>query len=71
VSGMNISHAYRLEREGVDNVENLAASEPIEIALRTGFPYPQVKTWVGEARPAHPPRPAFRSFCRAHRNPHL
>jgi len=50
VSGMNISHAYRLEREGVDNVENLAASEPIEIALRTGFPYPQVKTWVGEAR---------------------
>jgi hypothetical protein len=50
VSGMNISHAYRLEREGVDNVENLAASEPIEIALRTGFPYPQVKTWVEEAR---------------------
>ena len=50
VSGMNISHAYRMEREGIDNLENLAASEPIEIALRTGFPYPQVKTWVGEAR---------------------
>jgi len=50
VSGMNISHAYRMEREGIDNLENLAASEPIEIALRTGFPYSQVKTWVGEAR---------------------
>jgi len=50
VSGMNLHHADRLEREGIDNVENLAASEPIEIALRTGFPYSQVKTWVGEAR---------------------
>ena len=50
VSGMNMSHAYRMEREGIDNMENLACSEPIEIALRTGFPYPQVKTWVGEAR---------------------
>jgi hypothetical protein len=50
VSGMNINHAYRLEREGIDNLENLAASEPIEIALRTGFPYPQVKVWVEEAR---------------------
>jgi hypothetical protein len=50
VSGMNSHHADRLEREGIDNVENLAASEPIEIALRTGFPFPQVKAWVGEAR---------------------
>jgi len=50
VSGMNINHAYRLEREGIDNAENLAASDPIEIALRTGFPYPQVKVWVEEAR---------------------
>jgi hypothetical protein len=50
VSGMNSHHADRLEREGIDNVENLAAGEPIEIALRTGFPYPQVKAWVGEAR---------------------
>ncbi|MEA2239011.1 MAG: hypothetical protein QOC81_3735 [Thermoanaerobaculia bacterium] len=50
VSGMNGNHAFRLEREGIDNVENLATSEPIEIALRTGFCYPQVKAWVGEAR---------------------
>jgi hypothetical protein len=47
---MNINHAYRLEREGIDNAENVAASDPIEIALRTGFPYPQVKVWVEEAR---------------------
>jgi hypothetical protein len=50
ISGMNLAHSDRLEREGIDNVENLAASEPIEIALRTGFPFAQVKTWVGEAR---------------------
>ena len=50
VSGMNMTHAHRLEREGIDNMENLAASDPVEIALRTGFIYPQVVTWVGEAR---------------------
>lgn len=50
VSGMNMAHAHRLEREGIDNMENLAASDPVEIALRTGFIYQQVVSWVGEAR---------------------
>ena len=50
VSGMNMTHAHRLEREGIDNLENLAVSDPVEIALRTGFIYQQVVAWIGEAK---------------------
>ncbi len=50
ISGMNINHAVRMEREGFDNAENLACADPIELAMRTGFPYPQVKSWIDEAR---------------------
>jgi hypothetical protein len=49
INGMNLEHASRLEREGIDNVENLALAEPIEIAIRTGFSYRQVETWIEEA----------------------
>ncbi len=49
VSGMNLEHAARLEREGIDNIENLALAEPLEIAIRTGFSYRQVTTWIEEA----------------------
>lgn len=50
ISGMNINHAFRMEREGFDNAENLACADPIELAMRTGFPYAQVKSWIDEAR---------------------
>jgi hypothetical protein len=49
IKGMNLTHAARLEREGIDNMENLAASEALEIAVRTSFPLRQVETWVEEA----------------------
>jgi hypothetical protein len=50
ISGTNINHVFRLEREGFDNAENLACADPIELAMRTGFPYVQVKSWIDEAR---------------------
>jgi hypothetical protein len=50
ISGMNINHAFRMEREGFDNAENLACADPIELAMRTGFPYAQVQSWIDEAR---------------------
>jgi len=50
ISGMNINHAFRMEREGFDNAENLAYADAVELAMRTGFPYPQVKSWIDEAR---------------------
>ncbi|HKO57681.1 MAG TPA: hypothetical protein VJ276_17575 [Thermoanaerobaculia bacterium] len=49
VSGMSDLHAARMEREGCDNVENLAICEPLELAIRTGFSYRQVRMWIGEA----------------------
>ncbi len=42
-------HEVRLKREGYDNVENIAEANPIEMAVRTGFSYSQLKSWVGEA----------------------
>lgn len=50
ISGTNINHVFRLEREGFDNAENLACADPIELAMRTGFPYVQVKSWIDEAK---------------------
>ncbi|HEV2718937.1 MAG TPA: hypothetical protein VG323_02875 [Thermoanaerobaculia bacterium] len=50
ISGTNINHVFRLEREGFDNAENLACADAIELAMRTGFPYVQVKSWIDEAR---------------------
>lgn len=50
ISGTNINHVFRLEREGFDNAENLACADPIELAMRTGFSYVQVKSWIDEAR---------------------
>jgi hypothetical protein len=49
VSGMSDLHAGRMEREGCDNVENLATCDPLELAIRTGFSYRQVRMWIGEA----------------------
>lgn len=50
ISGTNINHVFRLEREGFDNAENLACADPIELAMRTGFPFIQVKSWIDEAK---------------------
>ncbi|HEV7919987.1 MAG TPA: hypothetical protein VGR02_04260 [Thermoanaerobaculia bacterium] len=49
VSGMSDLHAARMEREGCDNVENLATCDALELAIRTGFSYRQVRMWIGEA----------------------
>jgi hypothetical protein len=49
ISGMSDFHAARMEREGCDNVENLATCDPLELAIRTGFSYRQVRMWIGEA----------------------
>lgn len=49
LSGMSSQHEVRLRREGYDNVENIAEANPVEMAVRTGFSYSQLRTWVGEA----------------------
>ena len=47
--GMNYYHEVRLGREGYDNAENLANAHPVDLALRTGFGYRQLRTWIGQA----------------------
>lgn len=50
LNGMSSAHEYRLQREGYDNVENLAHADALDLAVRTGFGYRQLGDWIGEAR---------------------
>ncbi|HWQ70557.1 MAG TPA: hypothetical protein VN494_11525 [Patescibacteria group bacterium] len=47
--GMSYAHETRLIREGYDNVENLATVRPLDLMLRTGFTYRQVRQWIAQA----------------------
>ena len=49
LSGVSHEHEVRLRRQGYDSVENLAEANLIEMAVRTGFGYAQLKAWAGEA----------------------
>lgn len=49
LSGVSYTHELRLGWEGYDNVENLAQADPVDLTLRTGFPYRQTSQWIGEA----------------------
>ncbi len=49
LAGMSLAHQVRLGREGYDNLENLSHARPVELAVRTGFSYRQLKHWIGEA----------------------
>jgi len=50
LAGMSSDHEVRLDREGFDNLENLSHARPIDLAVRTGFSYRQLKQWIEEAR---------------------
>ena len=47
--GMSYMHQARLAREGFDNAENLSHADPVDLAVRTGFSYRQLREWVSEA----------------------
>ncbi len=47
--GMSFAHEIRLRREGFDNVENLAHADAIDLAVRCGFPYTQLREWIDQA----------------------
>ncbi len=50
LAGMSSDHELRLDREGYDNLENLSHAKPIELAVRTGFSYRQLKQWIEESQ---------------------
>jgi hypothetical protein len=49
LSGMSYEHEVRLKRQGYDSVENVAEANLVEMAVRTGFSYGQLRTWAGES----------------------
>lgn len=48
--GIDYAHEIRLNREGYDNIENLANANVLDLALRTGFSYQQLSQWISQAR---------------------
>lgn len=47
--GVNYGQEILLNREGYDNIENLANASALDLALRTGFSYQQLVQWVSQA----------------------
>ncbi|MGR9100510.1 MAG: helix-hairpin-helix domain-containing protein [Gammaproteobacteria bacterium] len=47
--GMSYQHEIRLNSEGYDNIENIVHADPVKLAVRTGFSYPQLKKWISQA----------------------
>ncbi|WP_300088554.1 helix-hairpin-helix domain-containing protein [uncultured Nitrosomonas sp.] len=48
--GINYNHEILLNREGFDNIENLANANALDLAMRTGFSYSQLVQWISQAR---------------------
>ena len=49
LKGMSYAHELRLQREGYENSENLSYADPVDLAVRTGLGYQQLREWVSEA----------------------
>jgi hypothetical protein len=45
---MSIAHEVRLGREGFDNMENLSHADTLDLAVRTGFSFRQLRNWIGQ-----------------------
>lgn len=49
VKGINIWKEYRLEEEGVENVQNLATADVTELTLRTHYNFRTLIDWIDQA----------------------
>ncbi len=65
LKGMSYAHELRLVQEGYDNLENLALANPLDLALRLGFSYQQLRQWVGEAWLRMHMNEDYDAFCNA------
>lgn len=50
VEGMNVLHRTRLSEVGIDNAQNLAEADLIDLLLRTPFPPAQILDWIAQAK---------------------
>jgi len=49
VKGINIWKAYRLEEEGIENVQNLATADVTELAVRTHYSFRTLIDWIDQS----------------------
>lgn len=49
VKGINIWKAYRLEEEGVENVQNLATADVVDLAVRTHYSARTLIDWIDQS----------------------
>lgn len=50
IEGINIFHKVRLEEVGIDNAQNLAKANLVELLVRTPFKPKEIIDWIGQAR---------------------
>jgi hypothetical protein len=50
IEGLNRFHEVRLSEAGVDNAQNLANADLVELALVTPYPLEQLLDWIDQAR---------------------
>jgi hypothetical protein len=65
VPGMSFAHEIRMVREGYDTVENLALADPVDLSIRTGFSYGQLKNWISQAQLMEHLREDYQKFVSA------
>lgn len=53
IEGLSLMHRSRLKELGIDNVQNLASSDYVELLVRTPFNPETIASWVGEAKLIH------------------
>lgn len=50
IEGINAFHKVRLDEAGIDNAQNLAEANVIELLLKTPFNVSQLIDWIGQAK---------------------
>jgi hypothetical protein len=53
IQGINFWHEYRLEEEGIENVQNLATCDVLELAISTRYNLRTLLDWVDQAILVH------------------
>jgi len=49
VKGINVWKVFRLEEEGIENVDNLATADPIDLAVKTQYSLKMLVDWIDQA----------------------
>jgi hypothetical protein len=50
IEGMNVLHRTRLAEVGIDNAQNLAEADLVDLVLRTPFPPTRILDWIAQAK---------------------